>query len=109
MLVNCRSVRQFWHKVIDWWNLNNNDNYIVDKLAIMYGYNLGDTKSIVFNYFILLGKRHVFVRRLEFKPPRFDLFVELVKEKINVQKAVNALKPQQYQIKHLVEAFSFFI
>ena len=71
MLVNCRCVRQFWHKVIDWWNLNNNDNYIVDKLAIMYGYNLhvGDTKSTVFNYFILLGKRHVFVRRLEFKPP----------------------------------------
>ena len=64
----------------------------------MYGYNLGDTKSIVFNYFILLGKRHVFVRRLEFKPPRFDLFVELVKEKINVQKAVNALKPQQSKL-----------
>ena len=83
MLLNCRSVRQFWHKGIDWWNLNNNDNYIVDKLAIMYGYNLGDTKSIVF------------VRRLEFNPPRFDLFVELVKEKINVQKAVNALRPRQ--------------
>ena len=64
----------------------------------MYGYNLGDNKSIVFNYFILFGKRHAFVRRLEFKPPRLDLLVELVKEKINVQKAVNALKPQQSKL-----------
>ena len=61
LLVNCPNIRDFWNSVLLWWNNQNNENYSFDELGIMYGYNPEIFSSHVFNYFILLAKRHVFL------------------------------------------------
>ena len=57
-------------------------------LSVMYGYNAEDPKMHILNYYIFLGKRHIFLQRSEFKPPNFDHFPEFVKDKVIVQRSI---------------------
>ena len=77
MLVNCTEINSFWAKIISWWNHQSGDCYLVDELSILYGYNPEDKRTLIFNYFILLGKRHIFAQRFEQKTPNIDLFFDL--------------------------------
>ena len=61
----------------------------------MYGYNPEDPKMHILNYYILLGKRHIFLQRSEFKPPSFDQFLEFVKDKLIVQRSIFYSKGQK--------------
>ena len=76
MLVNCSRIRDFWNSVLFRWNSQNDDNYNFDELGIMYGYNPGISGSYIFNYYILLSKRHVFLQKYEHKLPNLLLFLE---------------------------------
>ena len=53
-----------------------------------YQYYPEDKKTLIFNYFILLGKRHIFTQRFEQKTPNIDLFFDFVKGKLIVHKCV---------------------
>ena len=79
MLVCCDVIHHFWLKAVEWWNHQSGDNYSVNDLDILYGYNPETTKTNSFNYYILLGKRHIFLQRLEFKAPNLFSFLDLVK------------------------------
>ena len=61
---------------------------LLDDSSIMYGYNTEDSKMHLFNYYILLGKRHIFPQRIEFKLSSFVLFLEFVKGKLIVQRPI---------------------
>jgi len=50
----------------------------------MYGYNPKDPKMHIFNYYILIGKSHIFPQGIKFKPPSFVHFLEFVKDKLIV-------------------------
>ena len=99
LLVNCPNRRDFWNSVLLWWNNQNNENFSLDELGIMYGYNPGNFSSHVFNYFILLAKRHVFVQKLVHKPPDLPLFLELVKEKVIVERSIAYSKGEEKTFK----------
>ena len=60
----------------------------------MYGYDPGSSSSYIFNYYILLSKRHVFLQKYEHKLPNLFLFLELVKEKLLIQRSIAYLKGQ---------------
>ena len=49
---------------------------------------------LLFIYYILLGKRHFFLQRSEFKPSSFDHFLEFVKDKLIVQRSIFYSKGQ---------------
>ena len=87
MLVNCTEINSFWVKLISWRNHQSGDGYLVDELSTLYGYygyNPKDKRTgLIFNYFFLLGKRHIFTERFEQKTPNIDLFFEFVKGKLN--------------------------
>ena len=68
---------------------------LFDDLSIMYGYNPEDPKRQILNYYILLGKRHIFLQRSEIKPPSFDHFLEFVKDKLIVQRSIFYSKGQK--------------
>lgn len=87
MLVNCTEINNFWAKIISWWNHQSGDCYHVDELSILYGY-YPDKRTLIFNYFILLGKRHIFPQRFEQKTPNIDLFFDFVKGKLIVHKCI---------------------
>ena len=55
--------------------------------------------SHVFNYFILLAKRHVFLQKLVHKSPNISLFLELVKEKVIVEKSISYSKGEEKEFK----------
>ena len=95
MLVNCSRIRDFWNSVLFRWNSQNNDNYNFDELGIMYGYNPGSSGSYIFNYYILLSKRHVFLQKYEHKLPNLLLFLELVKGKMLIQRSIAHAKGQK--------------
>ena len=88
MLVNCIVIQKFWFEVLSWWKNNSGESLLFDNLSVMYGYNPKDPKMHILNYFILLGKRHIFLQRSEFKPPCFDHFLEFVKDKVIVQRSI---------------------
>ena len=88
MLVNCTEINSFWVKIISWWNHQSGDGYLVDELSILYDYNPEDKGTLIFNYFILLGKRHLFTQRFEQKTPNIDLFFDFVKGKLIENKCI---------------------
>ena len=63
--------------------------------GIMYGYNPGSSGSYIFNYYILLSKRHVFLQKYEHKLPNLLLFLELVKGKMLIQRTIAHAKGQK--------------
>ena len=95
MLVNCIVIQKFWFEVISWWKNHSGEILLFDDLSIMYGYNPEDPKRQILNYYILLGKRHIFLQRSEIKPPSFDHFLEFVKDKLIVQRSIFYSKGQK--------------
>ena len=69
--------------VISWWNHQSGDGYLVDELSSLCGYNPEDKRTLIFNYFFLLGERDIFTERFEQKTPTIDLFFDFVKGKLN--------------------------
>ena len=62
MLINCIVIRKFWFEVISWWKNNSGGSLLFDDLSVMYGYNPDDPKMHILSYYILLGKRHIFLQ-----------------------------------------------
>ena len=77
--------QKFWVPVINWWENHSGECLLIDDLSVMYGYKPEDPKTHILNYYILLGKRHIFLQRIELKSPSFDHFLEFVKDKSIVQ------------------------
>ena len=94
MLVECNTVYDFWVKAISWWNSQSGNSYTIDVLNILYGYYPAERTTHLFNYYILLGKRYIFVQRLELKTLSLSQFLDLVKNKIIVQRAISRSKGQ---------------
>ena len=92
MLVECNTVHDFWVKAISWWNSQSGNSYTIDVLSILYGYYPAERTARVFNYYILLGKRYIFVQRLELKTFNLSQFLDFVKNKIIVQRAISNQK-----------------
>ena len=94
MLVECNTVHDFWVKAISWWNSQSGNSYAVNALSILYGYYPAERKNSLFNYYILLGKRYIFVQRLELKTLSLSQFLDFVKNKIIVRRAISQSKGQ---------------
>jgi len=94
MLVECNTVHDFWVKAISWWNSQSGNSYAVTALSILYGYYPAERTTRLFNYYILLGKRYIFVQRLELKTLTLSQFLDFVKKKIIVQRAISQSKGQ---------------
>ena len=95
MVVECFVIQKFWVQVISWWKKDSGECLLIDDLSVMYDYNPEDPKMHILNYYILLGKRHIFLQRIEFKPPSFDHFLEFVKDKLIVQRSILYAKGQK--------------
>ena len=88
MLVICPRIRDVLNSVLFRWNSQNDDNYNFDELGILYGYNPRSSGSYIFNYYILLSKRHVVLQKYEHKLLNLLLFLELLKEKTSIQRSI---------------------
>ena len=60
-------------------------NLLETLLSILYSYYPAQRKACLFNYYILLGKRYIFVQRLVLKTLSLFQFLHFVKNKIIVQ------------------------
>jgi len=94
MLVECNIVHDFWVEAINWWSSQSGNSYTIDVLSILYGYYPEERTTRLFNYYILLGKRYIFVQRLELKTLSLSQFLNFVKNKIIVQRAISQSKGQ---------------
>ena len=87
LLVSCPLLRTFWSDVLTWWNSSSTRNILFDELKILYGYNSGDPRCLLLNYYILIAKFHIFKYKIDSKSPTFPAFMALLKEKLLVYKA----------------------
>ena len=94
MLVECKNVYDFWVKAISWWNSQSGNSYTIDVLCILFGYYPAERATRLFNHYILLGKRYIFVQRLEQKTFSLPQFLDIVKNKTTVQRAIAQSKGQ---------------
>jgi len=93
MLVNCIVIQTFWFEVISWWNNHSGESLLFDDLKCLAIIQKIPEMHIL-NYCIL-GKRHIFMQRSEFKPPSFGHFLEFVKDKLIVQRSISYSKGQK--------------
>ena len=87
LLVSCPLLRTFWSDVLTWWYSSSTCNILFDELKILYGYNSGDPRSLLLNYYILI--LHLQDR---FQIPTFPTFMALLKERLLVYKAARLYK-----------------
>ena len=87
-------MHNFWVKAISWWNSQSGNSYTVDVLSILYSYYPAERTTCLLNYYILLGKRYIFVQRLDLKTLSLFQFLDFVKSKIIVQRAISQSKGQ---------------
>ena len=87
LLVSCPSLRTFWSDVLTWRNSSSTCNILFDELKILYGYNAGDPRCLLLNYYILIAKFHIFRHKIDSKSPTFPAFMTLLKERLLVYKA----------------------
>ena len=73
--------RTFWSYVLTWWNSSSTCNILFDKLKIFYGYNSGDPRSLLLNYYILIAKFHIFRYKLDSKFPYFSSLYGITERK----------------------------
>ena len=81
------------------WNKQNNEKNLFDEFSIMYGYHPENTRTFIFNYFILLSKRHVFSSKVDGKSPDICLFLETLKDKLTVLRSIAFSKGQEVKFK----------
>ena len=55
----------------------------------MHDYSLHNHNCLLFNYILLIAKWHVYVRKLDNRPPCLISFLELLKEKVLLQKNIS--------------------
>ena len=101
MLVDCPRVRDFWNSLLLVWNKQNNENYLFDEFSIMYGDHPENPRTFIFNYFILLSKRHVFSSKIEGKSPDIRLFLETLKDKLTVLRSIAYSKRQEVKFQRM--------
>ena len=101
MLVDCPHIRDFWNSVLLVWNKQNNENYLFDEFSIMYGYHPENPGTFIFNYFILLSKRHVFLSKIDGNSPDICLFLETLKDKLAILRSIANSKGQEVKFKHI--------
>jgi len=87
LLVSCPSFRTFWSDVLTWRNSSSTCNILFDELKILYGYNAGDPRCLLLNYYILIAKFHISRHRMDSKSPTFLAFMALLKQKLLEYKA----------------------
>ena len=87
LLVGCPSLKTFWSDVLTWWNSNSPSNIVFEEIKILYGYDAGDPKCFLLNYYLLIAKFHIFRYKTDSKSPAFAAFIALLKEKLLVYKA----------------------
>ena len=59
---------------------------LFDDFQILYGYNTGDRKTYLLNYYILVEKFDIYKQKLD-KKPTFTSFLAFLKEKVLVHRA----------------------
>ena len=68
----------------------------------MYGYHPENPRTFIFNYFILLSKRHVFSSKIDGKSPDIRLFLETLKDKLTVLRSIAHSKGQDVNFRATV-------
>ena len=75
LLASCPLLRTFWSDVLTWWNSSSRCSILFDELKILYGYNPGDPRCLLLNYYILIAKFHIFRCKIDSKSPTFPAFM----------------------------------
>ena len=101
MLVDCPQICDFWNSVLLVWIKQNNENYLFDEFSIMYGYHPENPHTFIFNYFILLSKRHVFLSKIDGNSPDICFFLETLKDKLTILRSIANSKGQEVKFKHI--------
>ena len=58
-------------------------------------------RTFIFNYFIVLSKRHVFLSKIDGNSPDICLFLETLKDKLTILRSIANSKGQQVKFKHI--------
>ena len=92
--VVCNIVHDFWVKALSWGNPQSGNSYTVVVTSILHGYYPTERTTRLFKYYFLLGKRYIFVQRLELKTLSVSRLIDFVKNEIIVQTGISQSKGQ---------------
>ena len=92
-------------------NFSRNNNCLCKwGLSIWYSYYPTERTTHFFNYYILLGKRYIFVQRLELKTLSFFQFLQFVMNRIIIQiKSYFTVKRSNEQVLFCMETVPFSV
>ena len=101
MFFDCPKVKQFWLKVIDWWNKKRVDDVTVTSSDILYGYKPESTSFYSFNHHLLIVKFFIIQAKQTNHSSSFEAFYIFLNDKIRSEKeiAVRSNKLMKYTSK----------
>ena len=88
LFINCMHASSFWNRFQEWYSISSNTKLLLSELEVMFGIIRCHTYCLFLNHLIILGKYLLYVNVLNTITYRFDDFVSLVREKINLEKYV---------------------
>ena len=85
LFFQCTIVKDFWRKVEFYWNTHTNHNILLTLKEVILG---SKGSPNILNYFLLLAKRHIHISKIKGSKPCIDLFITLLKNIYEIEKAV---------------------
>ena len=103
LFLNCTHANSFWNRFQEWYSTPSNTKLLLSDLEVMFGVIRCHTYCLALNHqpIIILGKYFLYVNALNTITYKFDDFVSLVREKINIDKyiAVTGNKEKEFRNK----------
>ena len=109
LLVNCTHANSFWNGFQEWYIISSNSKLLLTELEVMFGIFRCHTYCLALNHLIILGKYFLYVNALNTIKYKFDDFVSLVREKINIEKYIAVTSNQEKEFRNKWKFFSVFI
>ena len=101
LLKDCTHANSFWNRFQEWYSISSNTKLQLSELEVMFGIIRYHTYCLALNHLIILGKYFLYVNGLNTLIYKFDDFILLVREKINIEKyiAVTCNKEKEFRNK----------
>ena len=106
---NCTHANSFWNRFQEWYSTSSKTKLLLSDLEVMFGVIRCNTYCLALNQLIILGKYFLYVNALNTITYKFDDFVSLVREKINIEKYIAVTGNKEKEFRNKWKFFSVFI
>ena len=109
LLKDCTHANSFWNRFQEWYSISSNTKLLLSEVEVMFGIIRYHTYCLALNHLIILGKYFLYVNALNTLIYKFDDFILLVREKINIEKYIAVICNKEKEFRNKWKFFPVLI